>query len=71
LDEQNRRGQISELISSSGYSIEIKEISENSENITVTIENVLPGEAVLAVITQLYHIVKIPRSSKQIKFIMK
>ena len=58
----------SEVRPSSGYSIEIKNIVEYSANITATIENVYPSGVVLPVLTQPYHVVKIPKSNKQIVF---
>ncbi len=50
-----------------GCSIEIKNVVESSESINITIENIIP-ETGTAVETQPYHIVKIPRTAKQIVF---
>jgi len=53
---------------SGGYSIEIKSIREFTGSIIVNIENVIPVGVVTGVITQPYHIVKIPKKNKQIVF---
>lgn len=50
-----------------GHSIDITKISENENNIVVTIQNLLPG-GINSVITQPFHIVKIPKSTKPVVF---
>lgn len=50
-----------------GHSIDIIEVIENEGDIVVIIKNILTGDAT-QVITQPFHIVKIPRSSKPIVF---
>ncbi|MFT7351595.1 MAG: hypothetical protein ACI9XR_001349 [Flavobacterium sp.] len=52
---------------SGGYSIDITNIVENENNITVTVANLQTGNA-SSVITQPYHIVKIPKTSKPFVF---
>ncbi len=51
-----------------GYSIDIKYVMENSCCVTAKVENVIPTGGVTAVITQPFHIVKIPKTNKQILF---
>jgi len=50
-----------------GWSIDITDITEYPEEIVVTIEQLMKGDAT-SVVTQPYHIVKIPRSTKSIRF---
>jgi len=50
-----------------GHSIDITSITEHDENIIVSVENLLPG-GLAAVITQPFHIVKIPKTNKPIVF---
>lgn len=50
-----------------GHSIDITNITEYENNIVVTVENLLTGNA-SSVITQPYHIVKIPKTTKPIVF---
>ena len=57
----------SELRPLGGCSIEIKNVLEYSGGINVTIENFVP-KAGVAEETQPYHIVKIPKTNKQIVF---
>jgi len=53
--------------SSGGHSIDITNIEETPKNIVVTIKHLLPGNAT-TVITQPFHIVKIPKSTKPVVF---
>jgi len=50
-----------------GHSIDITSITENDINIIVKVENILTGD-LIAVITQPFHIVKIPKRNKEIIF---
>lgn len=50
-----------------GHSIDITNITEYENNIVVTVENLLTGNA-NSVVTQPYHIVKIPKATKPIVF---
>jgi hypothetical protein len=50
-----------------GHSIDITNITEYENNIVVTVENLQTGNA-STVITQPYHIVKIPKATKPIVF---
>ena len=50
-----------------GHSIDITNITEYENNIVVTVENLLTGNG-SSVVTQPYHIVKIPRNPKPIVF---
>ncbi len=50
-----------------GHSIDVKKIIENDNNLIVTIDNVLKGDATL-VMTQPFHIVKIQKTDKLITF---
>jgi hypothetical protein len=52
---------------SGGYSIDITNIVENENNITVTVANLQTGNASSSV-NQPYHIVKIPKTSKPFIF---
>ncbi len=56
-----------EIKSNGGHSIDITRVTEFEDKISVQIKNILQGDATL-VITQPYHIVKIPRSNKLIIF---
>lgn len=50
-----------------GHSIDIIEIIETENSINIRVENLLTG-GLNSVITQPFHIVKIPKSSKQVVF---
>ena len=50
-----------------GHSIDITNITEYENNIVVTVENLLTGNG-SSVVTQPYHIVKIPKTTKPIVF---
>ena len=56
--------------SSGGYSIEINDVVENTNSIEATVVNSSPdsGGMVLTVITQPYHIVKVPKRDKPVIF---
>lgn len=56
-----------EIKGSGGHSIDITGIVENDDRIVVTIQNLNSGGAT-SVMTQPYHIVKIPKSKKQVVF---
>src|SRR5690606_6896479 len=58
---------IDEVKTTGGFSINITNVIEFSDNITVEVERPLPGGD-SAVMTQPYHIIKIPKSSKPINF---
>lgn len=58
----------SKLRNTGGYSIEINRILEYPFEIIVTVKNLIPSGFVPAVITQPYHIVKIPKTGKEIIF---
>jgi hypothetical protein len=51
-----------------GHSIDIVNVLENKTNIVVTVQKLLTGN-VTATISQPYHIIKIPRSTKPVIFI--
>lgn len=51
-----------------GYSIEISEVIENQNTIDVSVETILPSEITTQIIAQPFHIVKIPKSIKQVVF---
>jgi len=51
-----------------GHSIDITNIIEHQNNINVTVANLLTGDAT-AVMTQPFHIVKIPKTTKPIVFL--
>ncbi len=55
---------------SSGYEIEILDVIENEETIRVPIQSTRPGRTcvTLTVITSPHHIVKIPRTDREIIF---
>ncbi|MEI6142230.1 MAG: protease complex subunit PrcB family protein [Mariniphaga sp.] len=57
-----------EVKGSGGYSITIKGILENQDNLTVTVLQTSPTGSSLAVMTQPYCIVKIPVTTKKIIF---
>jgi len=57
-----------EIKMSGGYTIEIISVVENRNNLTVTIRRQAPKGSVYTVITQPYHIVKIPITDKRIIF---
>ena len=50
-----------------GHSIDIIKITENENKVIVTIENILGGDAT-SIMTQPFHIVKIPKTDKLIIF---
>jgi len=57
-----------EIKMSGGYTIEITSVVENQNNLTVTIHLLSPKGVAPGVITQPYHIVKIPKTEKIIFF---
>ena len=57
-----------QLRSSSGYDISITNITEYADSIVVDVNHVIPNGSVLTVMTQPFHIVKIPVSDKSIIF---
>ena len=57
-----------EVKGSGGFSISIKEILENQDNLTVTVQQTAPTGSAFAVMTQPYCIVKIPGTTKKIIF---
>lgn len=56
-----------EIYNNGGHSIDIVSIVENENNVIVNIDNKMTGDA-SSVITQPFHIVKIPKTEKQIIF---
>lgn len=56
-----------EIKNSGGHTIDITAIAENENNITVTVQNLNTGGAT-SVMTQPFHIVKIPKSKKSVVF---
>jgi len=56
-----------EVFPNGGHSIDIMTVDENAQNIEVDVEKLLQGN-VTTVVTQPYHIVKIPKSSKPVIF---
>lgn len=50
-----------------GHSIDIISIDDNPQNMTVDLERLLTGNAT-SIVTQPYHIVKIPKSTKPVVF---
>lgn len=56
-----------EIYSNGGHSIDIVSIVENEINLTVKIDNLMTGDDT-QIITQPFHIVKIPKTDKQIIF---
>jgi hypothetical protein len=56
-----------QIYGNGGHSIDITDITENENNIIVTAENLQPGN-VSSVMTQPFHIVKIPKATKPIVF---
>lgn len=58
----------SEIRPSEGYFIEISSVVEYPDRINVMVTNTVPTVPVPAVITQPYHIVKIPKTGKEIIF---
>lgn len=56
-----------EIKNSGGHTIDITAIAENQNNITVTVQNLNTGGAT-SVMTQPFHIVKIPKSKKTVVF---
>lgn len=50
-----------------GHSIDIMTVNENSQNIEVDVEKLLQGN-VTSIVTQPYHIVKIPKTAKPVIF---
>jgi hypothetical protein len=57
----------SEIKTSGGHSIDIIKIVEKNSTVEVTIDNLLKGD-LTSVITQPYHVVKIPKPSKAVVF---
>lgn len=58
---------IDQVRNSGGYSIDITKITETNNSIFVKVEQLKPG-GFYTVITQPYHIVKIPKTNKKIVF---
>jgi hypothetical protein len=58
---------IDQVKGSGGWTIDITDIAENSENITVSLKNLHKGNAT-SVMTQPFQIVKIPIANKEIIF---
>jgi len=56
-----------EIYSNGGHTIDIIKIVENEVNIIITVDKLLNGDA-SSVITQPYHIIKIPKTEKPIIF---
>lgn len=56
-----------EIKMNGGHSIDITDVTENDKNIIVTVENLLTG-GMTTVITQPFHIVKIPKRNKPFIF---
>lgn len=56
-----------EIKRSGGHSIDITEITENEDTIVVRVQNLNTGGGI-SVMTQPYHIVKIPKSKKAVVF---
>jgi len=57
-----------EIKMSGGYTIDITNVVENQNDLTVTIQHLSPNGGVYTVITQPFHIVKIPITKKKIFF---
>ncbi len=57
-----------QIRSNGGHSIEIVEINESAEQINVAIETSAEGEVATTVMTQPFHIVKIPATNKPVVF---
>lgn len=57
-----------EIKMSGGYTIEVTSVVENRNDLTVTIRRLSPKGGVYTVITQPFHIVKIPITDKKIIF---
>ncbi|MDW8851660.1 protease complex subunit PrcB family protein [Flavobacterium sp. MMLR14_040] len=58
---------IDEVRNYGGYSIDITKITQNNNSIFITVEQLKPG-GINAVITQPFHIVKIPKTGKKVVF---
>lgn len=56
-----------EIKNSGGHTIDITGIAENETNINVTVQNLNTGDAT-SIMTQPFHIVKIPKSKKAVVF---
>jgi hypothetical protein len=56
-----------QIYGNGGQSIDITNVVENANNIVVTVQHILPGN-VTTVISQPYHIIKIPKSTKPVIF---
>lgn len=56
-----------EVYLNGGHSIDIITVTETSQNIEVDVEKLLHGNAT-SVVTQPYHIIKIPKSAKPVVF---
>jgi hypothetical protein len=57
-----------EVKNSGGHAIAITSIVENTNAIVATVDHISPGEVGTAVMTQPYHIVKMPASAKPVVF---
>jgi hypothetical protein len=57
-----------EIKRNGGYTVAIKNVVENKNDLTVTIQHLAPNGRVSTVITQPYHIVKIHKTEKKIIF---
>ena len=58
---------IDQVYLNGGHSVDIITVDEDPQNIFVDVEKLLPGN-LTAVVTQPYHIVKIPKSTKPVIF---
>ena len=58
---------VDEVYPNGGHSVDIMTIDENPQNIEVDVEKLLQGN-VTTVVTQPYHIVKIPKIAKSVLF---
>ncbi|MFY1047628.1 hypothetical protein [Chryseobacterium sp. GP-SGM7] len=58
---------VDEVYPNGGHSVDIITVDENSQNIEVDVEKLLQGNAT-SVVTQPYHIVKIPKIAKPVIF---
>lgn len=58
---------VDEVYPNGGHSVDIMTVDENSQNIEVDVEKLLQGN-ITTVVTQPYHIVKIPKIAKPVIF---
>jgi len=58
---------VDEVYPNGGHSVDIMTVDENPQNIEVDVEKLLQGD-VTTVVTQPYHIVKIPKIAKPVLF---